>query len=427
VDVGNLGRQAKIAATALSKATTDQKNTALSAIADALESNAESLLAANRSDLDAARADGMSDALIDRLNLQNRLTGIAADVRAVAALPDPVGKTYDERTLDNRLRVSKRRTPLGVIGIIYESRPNVTIDCAVLAIKSGNAAILRGGKETLHSNRALVALVRAALTSAGLPADVIQFIDSPDRAHVLTMLKLHDFIDMIIPRGGAALHQFCRENSTIPVMIGGMGVCHIYVDSSADIDDALAIIDNAKTQRPSVCNSVDTVLVHQRVANGIFASLIGRLAPQGVTFRADPRVMDNLHHLDPRFKTLIPPDSVQPAGEGDFDTEWMALILGLKVVDDLDAAIAHIQQHGTGHSEAILTQTDAHAARFINEVDAAAVFVNASTRFNDGGQLGLGAEIAVSTQKLHARGPMGLEELTTYKWVVIGDGHVRPD
>jgi glutamate-5-semialdehyde dehydrogenase len=408
---------AKGASVALAKATTEQKNRALLTMAAALETHAEAILAANRRDLEAAESGGMTPAFIDRLNLEGRLHGIAADVRAVAALPDPVGQTFAERTLENGLRVSKRRTPLGVLGIIYESRPNVTVDCAALALKSGNAAILRGGKETFHSNTALVAVLRDALSAAGLPADAIQYIDSIDREHVKEMLKLHDSIDMIIPRGGAALHQFCREHSTIPVMIGGIGVCHIYVDESADLDQALAIIRNAKVQRPSVCNSVDTALVNGAVAETFLPRLVAHLRKDGVTFRAAPRAFD----------AIPPADDVLPASEADFDTEWMALILSLQVVDGLDDALAHIRRHSTGHSEAILTRNDDHARRFVEEIDSSAVFVNASTRFNDGGQLGLGAEIAVSTQKLHARGPMGLEELTTYKWVVIGDGQIRPD
>lgn len=408
---------AKGASVALAKATTEQKNRALLAMAAALETHADAILAANRRDLEAAAAGGMSPAFIDRLKLEGRLHGIAADVRAVSALPDPVGQTFGERTLPNGLHVSKRRTPLGVLGIIYESRPNVTVDCAALALKSGNAAILRGGKETFHSNTALVAVLRDAVSGAGLPADAIQYIDSIDREHVKEMLRLHDSIDMIIPRGGAALHQFCREHSTIPVMIGGIGVCHIYVDESADPDQALAIIRNAKVQRPSVCNSVDTVLVHQAVAGAFLPRLVEHLRKDGVTFRAAPRALD----------AILSADDVLPAGEADFDTEWMALILGLQVVDGLDDALAHIRRHSTGHSEAILTRNDDHARRFVEEVDSSAVFVNASTRFNDGGQLGLGAEIAISTQKLHARGPMGLEELTTYKWVIIGDGQTRPD
>ncbi|PJF25508.1 MAG: glutamate-5-semialdehyde dehydrogenase, partial [Phototrophicales bacterium] len=309
---------AKGASVALAKATTEQKNRALLAIADALEAHADVILAANRRDLEAAESGGMTPAFIDRLKLEGRLHRIADDVRAVAALPDPVGQTFGERTLANGLRVSKRRTPLGVLGIIYESRPNVTVDCAALALKSGNAAILRGGKETFYSNTALVAVLRDAIGASGLPADAIQYIDSIDREHVKEMLRLHDFIDMIIPRGGAALHQFCREHSTIPVMIGGIGVCHIYVDESADLDQALAIIRNAKVQRPSVCNSVDTVLVHQAVCAAFLPRLVAHLRKDGVTFRAAPRAL-----------AAVPlADDVLPAGENDFDTEWMALILG---------------------------------------------------------------------------------------------------
>jgi glutamate-5-semialdehyde dehydrogenase len=276
--------------------------------------------------------------------------------------------------------------------------------------------ILRGGKETLNSNLALVRVIREAAVSAGIPAEAFQYIESTDRAYILQMLKLHDYIDMIIPRGGAALHQLCRENSTIPVMTGGLGICHLYVDETADLDDALNIIHNAKTQRPSVCNALDTVLVHQKIAADFLPRVVEHLGAAGVEFKAEPRALAALNGSD----------RVSPAGADDFDTEWMALILGLKVVDSVDEAIEHIAQHSTQHSDGILTQNMEQAAYFINEVDSAAVFVNASTRFNDGSALGLGAEIAVSTQKLHARGPMALEELTTYKWVVIGEGHVRP-
>lgn len=411
-----LGERARHAAHALIRATTAQKNAALESAAAALEAQTDHILAANCLDLDSARAKGTTDSLLDRISLQARLPAIILDLRSVIALPDPVGRTYDERILDNGLRVSRRRSPIGVIGVIYENRPNVTVDVAALALKSGNAVILRGGSETLHSNTALVNAIRDGLNADGsLPAEAIQFVDSPDRALIGDMLKLHQYIDMIIPRGGASLHQFCRENSTIPVITGGIGICHIFVDESADIDAALPVIHNAKTQRPSVCNALDTVLVHQRVASDVLPRVIAYLAPFGVTFRADPRAFGMVRdHAD-----------VQPAGDDDFDTEWMSLVLGLKVVDDLDEAIAHIAAHSLNHSDSILTRNSANAERFINEVDSSAVFVNASTRFNDGGALGLGAEVAVSTQKLHARGPMGLEELTTYKWVVMGDNHSR--
>jgi glutamate-5-semialdehyde dehydrogenase len=303
-----------------------------------------------------------------------------------------------------------------VLGVIYEARPNVTVDVASLALKSGNAVILRGGSETLHSNRALVACLQRALAGGEVPADAVQFIDSPDRSLVLELLHLKDHVDMIIPRGGAGLHEFCRENSRIPVITGGIGICHLFVDDTADREAALKIIHNAKTQRPSVCNALDTVLVHRDIAREFLPQVVDRLAPAGVTFRAEPQALAFLQPPDP---------SVSPAGPEDFDTEWLSLVLGLKVVDGLDEAIEHIALHSTAHSDGILTGTEANAERFVAEVDSAAVYVNASTRFTDGTELGLGAEVAVSTQRLHARGPMALRELTTYKWVVRGQGHVR--
>lgn len=418
----NLGERAKAAAHSLLKATTTQKNNALECIAQTLEADSELILAANQRDLEAARARGTSEALLDRISLQNRLPSIIADLRSVIALDDPVGKTHDEKVLQNGLKVSKRRTPLGVIGVIYENRPNVTVDVATLALKSGNAAILRGGSETFHSNMAIVDAIRKGIRTEGsLPEDAVLYIESTDRQYITDMLKLHQYIDIIIPRGGSSLHQFCRENSTIPVITGGIGICHIYVDETAEIEKALPIIHNAKTQRPSVCNSLDTLLVHHAVAAHVLPRVVAHLAKDGVSFRADERAISALKAAELNGNESV----VQPAGEADFDTEWMALILGLKVVDSLDEAIEHIQAHSLSHSDSILTQNMAHAERFINEVDSSAVFVNASTRFNDGGALGLGAEVAVSTQKLHARGPMALEELTTYKWVVIGEGHIR--
>jgi glutamate-5-semialdehyde dehydrogenase len=419
LNLTDMGKRARIASYELAKASTAQKNAVILAIADALEANTETILAANRQDLEDARAAG-TDAtwIIDRLALEKRMSSMIEDVRKVADLPDPVGKEFDARVLDNGLKISRRRTPIGVLGVIYEARPNVTIDVAVLALKTSNAAILRGGKEVMRSNLALVKIIADTLAACGLPADCIQYIASTDREYVGQMLKLHQYIDMIIPRGGASLHNFCRENSTIPVITGGLGICHLYVDETADFDAALAIIHNAKTQRPAVCNSLDTVLVKSDIAADFLPSVVEHLGKDGVTFRAEPRALDALNGTGD--------GSVQAAGADDFDTEWMALILGLKVVDNLDDAIDHIRQHSTQHSDGILTRNMDDANRFLDEVDSAAVFVNASTRFNDGSALGLGAEIAVSTQKLHARGPMGLEELTTYKWIVIGDGHVRP-
>jgi glutamate-5-semialdehyde dehydrogenase len=416
VDLNKLGRRAKRAAQALATTPTEQKNEALNAIADALEDAQDAILAANRADVEDGREAGLSDAMIDRLTLtEARLAGIAADTRKVADLPDPVGEEFDAYTLPNGLRVRKRRTPLGVLGVIYESRPNVTVDVSALALKSGNAAILRGGSETLRSNVALIEAIRAGLDAAGLPADAVIYIDDTDRAHVLSLLRLHQYVDMIIPRGGAGLHAFCRENATIPVITGGIGVCHLFVDESADLANAVDVIQNAKVQRPTVCNALDTALIHEAVAEAFLPQVVGRLREDGVSFRADERALD----------VLDGSPGVEAAGPEDWDTEWLSLVLGLKVVDGLDEAIAHIQEHSTGHSDGILTQDQAHADHFVDVIDSAAVYVNASTRFTDGGQFGLGAEVAISTQKLHARGPMALKELTTYKWIAIGEGHVR--
>jgi glutamate-5-semialdehyde dehydrogenase len=417
IDLTDLGKRARAASRHLAHATTEQKNAALYAIARALEANTSSILEANRLDIADARTSGTDELWIkDRLDLERRMKGIIADVHKVADLPDPIGKEFDAHTLDNGLKVSKRRVPLGVLGVIYEARPNVTVDVAVLALKSGNAAILRGGKESMRSNTALVTFLRQTLAACGLPADAIQYIESSDRQYVGEMLRLHQYIDLIIPRGGNALHTFCRENSTIPVITGGIGICHLYVDESADLDDALAIIHNAKTQRPAVCNALDTALVHKDIAEMFLPRLVEHLAKDGVTFRAEPRALAALNGAE----------KVQAAGPEDFDTEWVALILGLKIVNGLEEAIEHIRQHSTHHSDGILTQNVDNANRFLDEVDSAAVYLNASTRFTDGSALGLGAEIAISTQKLHARGPMALEELTSYKWVIIGAGHVRP-
>jgi len=305
--------------------------------------------------------------------------------------------------------------------VIYEARPNVTVDVAGLALKTGNAAILRGGSETLNSNRALIAVIRRALVETSLPEEAIQFIDDPDRARVAELLAMHDYVDMLIPRGGAALHQYCRENSRIPVITGGIGVCHLYVDESADLEAAVAVIQNAKVQRPTVCNALDTVLVNERVAGELLPRVVDRLSHDGVTFVADPTAYALLTENGKSNAAQI-----SPAGPESFSTEWLSLVLGLKVVAGLDEALAHIEAHSTGHSDGILTQTQANAECFVREVDSAAVYVNASTRFTDGGQLGLGAEVAISTQRLHARGPMGLRELTTYKWVIVGENHVRP-
>lgn len=415
VDMHQLGKRAKQASRLLANAPSEQKNQALLAIADALATHADAILAANRQDLADAEANGLTAALLDRLNLQSRLDGIIADVRHVATLPDPVGRILEERVLENGLQVQRRAIPLGVLGVIYEARPNVTVDVAVLALKSGNAVILRGGKETLRSNIALVNVLQSALVAHGLPADAIQYIESTDRRYVKELLTLNQYVDVIIPRGGNALHKLCVEEGTIPVITGGLGICHIFVDESADLPPALEIIHNAKTQRPSVCNAMETLLVHQAIADDFLPRVAERLAGDGVEYRAEARA----------YSILKDHPTARLAETGDFDQEWLALILSVKVVDDLDQALEHIQQHSTDHSDSILTRNAEHAERFLNEIDSAAVYVNASTRFTDGGALGLGAEVAVSTQKLHARGPMALEELTTYKWIIRGENHIR--
>ena len=414
-----MGRAAKAAARQLAILTTAQKNAALLAIAGELAAQAALVLAENAQDVAAGRAQGLSDALLDRLLLtEERLAGLVADVRRVAELPDPVGEEMDGRVLPNGLRLCKRRIPIGVLGVIYEARPNVTIDIATLCLKTGNAVILRGGRETLRSNLALVRVIQAALAQMGLPPAAVQYIDDPDRALVAELLRLDAYVDMIVPRGGNALHRLCREQSSIPVITGGIGICHVYVDESADLARAVAIVENAKVQRPSVCNALDTLLVHPAVAASFLPRVAAQLAQYGVELRATGRALAILQQSEHGAKVV-------PAGVDDFDQEWLALILGVRVVDGLDEAIAHIQAHSTEHSDSILTNNWAYASRFVNEINSAAVFVNASTRFNDGGQFGLGAEVAVSTQKLHARGPMGLAELTTYKWVCLGEGQVR--
>ena len=419
VTLESMGQAAKVASRQLRVLTTDQKNTALQVIADELEVQADTVLAQNALDIEDGKARGLSEALLDRLLLtEERIAGLAADTRRVADLPDPIGTDIESRMLPNGMRLSKRRIPIGVLGVIYEARPNVTVDIATLSLKTGNAVILRGGRETLRSNLALVRIIQVASQLAGIPAGTVQYIENPDRALIAELLRLDTYVDMIIPRGGTALHTLCKEQSTIPVITGGIGICHLFVDQSADLKRAVDIVENSKVQRPSVCNALDTLLVHQAVASEFLPEVAARLIQDNVELRADPKALEIL-------QTHGYEAYVKPAGPDDFDQEWLALILGIKVVDGLDEAIAHIHAHSSEHTESILTSTLAHATRFVDEISSSVVFVNASTRFNDGGQFGLGAEVAISTQKLHARGPMGLEELTTYKWIGIGNGHIR--
>lgn len=416
MDMQILGQQAQQASFELATASTAQKNAALLAIADELEAREAEILAANANDLAAAREAGIGEAMLDRLTLNpERLAGIASDVRNVVNLNDPVGSEIDCRVLENGMRLSRRRVPLGVVGVIYEARPNVTIDIAALCLKTGNASILRGGKETFQSNMALVAVIQAALEKSGLPAHSVQYIAKPDRELVAQLLKLDQYVDMIIPRGGAGLHKMCQENSTIPVIIGGFGISHVYVDDSVDVDKALDVIENSKVQRPSACNALDTLLVDQAVAESLLPKLVERMNEAKVSLVADVSA----------YAGLSGAAELREATDGDFDTEWLSFTLGVKVVADVDEAIAHMREHNASHSDAILSYRMPAIEKFVNAAGSAAVYVNASTRFTDGAQFGLGAEVAVSTQKLHARGPMGLEELTSYKWIGVADMLVR--
>ena len=413
------GMAAKAAAYKLAYISTDIKNKALNNIADDILTRKDEILAANKKDYDTAKANGMGEALLDRLMLnEGRLEGIAADTRAVAVLPDAVGEVYEMRTMPNGLQIGKKRVPIGVIGAIYESRPNVTVDIACLCLKSSNAIILRGGKETINSNTAIVRVIQDACKKAGMPVGGVQFIDNTDHALVEAMLKMNDVIDLIVPRGGAGLIKSVKENATMAVVTGGIGVCHTYVDKSADIQKAVDIVYNAKVQRPSVCNALDSVLVHKDIARSYLPRMAAELNKAKVELHCDAQSLAILK-TDRSLKLV-------PAAEEDWGKEFLALIAAIKVVDSLDEALEHIEKYGSGHSEAIITEDYQSAMRFLNEVDAACVYVNASTRFTDGGQFGLGAEVGISTQKLHARGPMGLKELTTYKWIIFGHGQVRP-
>lgn len=411
-----LGQQAKAASHKLAHVSTVEKNAALEKIAQQIERETPEILAANAVDYTEARETGLSDAMLDRLLLnEKRMQTIVADLRSVINLPDPVGEHFDSQMMPNGLKMYKQRVPMGVLGVIYESRPNVTVDVAGLSLKSGNCVIMRGGKETLCSNVAFIGAIQRGLMGSEIPTEAIQLVADIDRNLVLELLQMDQYIDMIIPRGGAGLHDFCRQNSRIPVITGGIGICHLFVDESADLEKSIEVIRNAKIQRPSVCNALDTALIHHKVAAELLPRLVKRLSADGVTFRADEKA----------YGFLKTEESVRLAGLQDFDTEWLSLVLGLKVVANLDEAIEHIAKYSTAHSDGILTSDQANAARFLEMVDSAAVYVNASTRFTDGSQMGLGAEIAISTQRMHARGPMGLRELTTFKWVVQGDYHVR--
>ena len=424
------GKAAKAASRKLAFLSTEVKNKALLNIAEALIDKQDEILAANKIDYEEAKASGMSEAMLDRLMLSpSRLDGIAQDVKTVAALPDPVGEVFEMRTLPNGLQISKKRVPLGVIGAIYESRPNVTIDISSLCLKSGNAVILRGGKEAINSNTALARVAQEACHRAGVPDGAIQLIESTERALVNHMLKMKGIIDLMIPRGGAELIKLVSENASMPVVTGGIGVCHTYVDKSADVNKAVAIAYNAKVQRPTVCNALDCILVHNHIAQAYLPAVAKEWAKAGAEMHCDKRAMAILKAtltLPSPFKGEGLGEGIVPATDEDWGKEYLSLKVAIKVVDSLDEALEYIEKYGSGHSEAIVTEDHPAAMRFLNEVDAACVYANASTRFTDGGQFGLGAEIGISTQKFHARGPMALKELTSYKWIIWGSGQVRP-
>ncbi len=418
-ELENKAKAAKAASKRMAYIGTPVKNLALKNIADDLIAKSEEILAANKLDYTEAEASGMNTAMLDRLLLtKERIQGIAKDVMTVAALPDPIGEVMEMRTFPNGLMMGKKSVPLGVIGAIYESRPNVTIDIASLCIKSGNGCILRGGKETIHSNMALAKIVQEAIKRAGIPDSAVQVIENTDRSLVNEMLKMADLIDMVVPRGGAGLIKFVKENAVMPVVAGGIGVCHTYVDARADLDKAIAIVYNAKVQRPTVCNALDSLLVHADIAESFLPKVAAELNKAAVEFHCDEKSMEILKKSGQNLKLI-------PAVEEDWGKEFLALIISVKIVSSLDDALGHIDKYGSGHSEAIISEDYDSTMRFLNEVDAACVYANASTRFTDGSQFGMGAELGISTQKMHARGPLGLKEITSYKWIIFGNGQIR--
>ncbi len=412
--IETLGAKAKASEKALRCASTELKNKALTAIAKALCDNTEKILAANAIDIEKADENGVSVVMQDRLRLtEDRVKAIADDIGNVIKLDDPVGTTDSGSVRPNGMRITKIRVPLGVIGIIYESRPNVTVDAAVLCLKTGNVVILRGGKEAYNSNKCLCEIMRGAIAEVGLPEDAVQFVDDTTREVTTQMMKCSNYLDVLIPRGGGGLIRAVKENATVPVIETGVGNCHVFVDETADIEMAVNVVDNGKTQRPSVCNAVESLLVHESIAEKALPAIKARLDGHNVEIRGCEKT------------AAILGDCVVPATEEDYATEFLNYIISVKVVSDIDEAIDHINKYTTGHSECIVTNSLSNADRFRNEIDAAAVYVNVSTRFTDGGMFGFGAEIGISTQKLHARGPMGLRELTSMKYLIDGNGQIR--
>ena len=411
------GKAARLAAKELANLTTSIKNQALVNLAEDLERKSIDIISANKNDIRFATEKGISEDIVDRLLInKERLKIIASGVYNIANLPDPIGEIFDKHKLSNGLEVSRVRVPIGIIGSIYESRPNVTIDISALCLKSGNSVILRGGSEAIHSNTALTKLVRESIVKAGGPKDAVQLIESTDRTTVTEMLKMKEFIDLMIPRGGADLIKFVSKTAHMPSITGGVGVCHLYVDNLADPQKSVEIIHNSKMQRPSVCNALDTLLIHSAIADSYLPSIARKLG-SSVEIRCDQAALAILSK-DSQLKLKAVTDK-------DWDTEHLSLTISVKTVDSFEEALIHIDKHGSGHTEAIVTENNSIAQKFVNNVDASMVLVNASTRFNDGAQIGLGAEVAISTGKLHARGPMGLKELTSYKWTVFGNGQVR--
>ena len=409
----DMGKDALTAKRAIAKLTTGDKNQLLLSCAEALRHNCDSIISANAIDLDNGRENGIKASLIDRLTLnRDRIFAMAEGLEQIAELPDPIGQFENMKTLPNGLIVGQKRVPMGVIGIIYEARPNVTSDAFGLCIKAGSAVILRGGKEAINSNRAVVSVFKDSIRAMGIDENIVQLVEDTSRESANQMMKMNGYIDVLIPRGGAGLIQSVVQNSTVPVIETGVGNCHVFADESADIDMAVNIIVNAKAQRPGVCNAAETFLVHKNIAEKLLPPAVAALRKKGVEIRGDERV-----------QAVIP--DVKPATEEDWATEYLDYILAVKVVDSIDEAIDHIAKYSTGHSECIVSQSYENTQRFLNEIDSAAVYVNASTRFTDGNEFGFGAEIGISTQKLHARGPMGLKELTTTKYVIYGNGQVR--
>ncbi len=413
-----IAKETKAASFELSISSTEDRNKVLDKVSQLLSERIADIVSANQIDYESGKTSGLNDQMLDRLLLTpKRIEGMATDVQTIKSLSDPIGEIIEQKTLENGIELKKVRVPLGVLGSIYESRPNVTIDIASLAIKSGNAALLRGGKESVNSNIVLTQILKDALSNAGLPESAVGLITDPDRSIVDEMLGLDEYIDLLVPRGGAGLIKHVYETASMPVVAGGIGVCHAFIDENADPRKVIPIVINSKTQRPTVCNALDTVLVHKNADKLMIQNMISELLDHQVEVRADEQILQHI---------TLDNSLIKAASEDDWGTEFLSLVISIKTVDSLQEALEHIKTHGSGHTEAILSEDKPSQDTFTRTIDAAAVFVNASTRFTDGSQFGLGAEVGISTQKFHARGPLGLKELTSYKWIGIGSGQVRP-